>query len=477
MQNYLIIILFVLLIYFPALKCLIIVDDIRWFRKIKEGHFKTFKGWRAVVERLYSGGTFDPFEDCHACVATGKLITKDGEKPCGSCKGGGRVERQRKYFGKIITGIQIDHAFSIFLMCIICTLMYLDFHSLWAVLLFASSSVTTHIGVWLNGRRYAINIILALLVTACIHLGGWWLIPALGLYAITPYFHMTAFFLPVLYPWSIPLMIILLVIFWDAIYSRVMSRLNSIFECDRKYLKPRRIIVVIKTYGFYFFKMILPLQTRTCYGFLYMWGETPEGDKDAYALNRAFYTGIMSIGISLGSLLFLPSSMRPYGVFLILSTCQWCNIINATQVCADRYICMPLVFMSVILAHFLPWQVCMVMVAVNTVCTSQSYRMYENVQGMFDYHFYHWPNVTLVNKEYIAFCIKIGDYIKAYTIIKECLRYNPTDFALLHAAAVCARVANQRPQARAYVDMAEKHLYYGQEDIQKKWIQNFRASL
>lgn len=461
MENYLLITLFNLVLFFPALKCLIIVDDIRWYKYWKDCNEKGQYGigftWnfftKGIIQRLYGGGTFGAFWE-------------------------------RKIFGRKITAIQFDHFFSVVLQTIICLLIYWDFHSvignqkaLLAVFLFASSSMTTHIAVWLNGRRYAINIILVLIMVACINAGSYWAILALPLYAITPFFHMTAFFAPVLYPWSIPLMIVLLIVFWEKTYTKVISRLNSIFECDRKYWKPRRFIIIVKTYGFYFFKMILPIQTRTCYGFLYMWGETPEGDKDAYAYNMAFWKGISSLGITIIGTLLLPSSLRPYAIFMFLSTLQWCNIINATQVVADRYGCMPLVFMSVILAYFLPWQVCIVMVAVNVAFTSQCYRMYENVQGMFDYHFYHWPNVTLVNKEYIAFCIKIGDYIKAYTIVKECLRYNPTDFALLHAASVCARAANDRKQARAYVEMAEKHLYYGQEDLQKRWIQNFKASL
>lgn len=454
MLNIGIIILFNLVLFFPALKCLIIVDDIRWYRKIKEGHFKLTTGWRNIVERLYSGGTFGVEFD---------------KKPKVWTLWGIKVSE--------FTSIQIDHAFSVFLQIVICLLMYADFHSLWAVLLFASSSITTHIAVWLNGRRYAINIILVLIMVYCINLHSYWTLLALPLYCITPFFHMTAFFTPILYPWSIPVMLLIVACFWKRIYDRVLSRINAIFECDRKYIKPRRIIVVIKTYGFYFFKMILPLQTRTCYGFLYMWGETPDGDKDAYAINWDFAKGLAALlAISL-LYIFSPSNIRPYVILAFLSTLQWCNIINATQVTADRYACMPLVFMSVILAHFLPIWLMIGMISVNVTCTSQCYRMYENVQGMFDYHFYHWPNITLVNKEYIAFCIKCGDYIKAYTLTKECLRYNPTDFSLLHAAAVCARVANERKQARAYVELAEQHLYYGQEEIQKRWIANFKASL
>ena len=460
MTPYLIIILFNLCLFYPALRCLIIVDDVRWYGRIKakEWPFNEGPKWNNCIKwiatRLYSGGTFGVnFEQKPKVMRVGNIG-----------------------FGEA-TSVQIDHAFSIFLQCVICVLMYADFHSLWAVLLFASSSITTHIAVWLNGRRYAVNIILVLLMVLCINAGGYWRILALPLYAATPLFHMTAFFAPVLYWPSLPALVLLLAVFWKPLYAKVMVRLDSIFDCDRKYLKPKRIIVVIKTYGFYFFKMILPLQTRTCYGFLYMWGETPEGDKDAYAINMAFWKGIAGLVLTIIGTIFLPSSLRPYAIFMGLSTLQWCNIINATQVVADRYGCMPLVFMSVILSHFLPWQVCMVIVAINVCFTSQSYRMYENIQGMFDYHFFNWPNVTLVNKEYIAWCIKQGDYIKAYTLTRECLRYNPTDFALLHAGAVCARVANDRPTARKYAEIASNHLYYGQEEVQKRWIANFKASL
>ena len=189
MQEYLIIILFVLVLYFPALKCLVIVDDVRWYGAIKQGHWawknkptlKTFPKW--LVDRLYSGGTFG-------------------------------IQWNQKITRWSITSVQIDHAFSIALTAVIGVLMYLDFHSFWAVLLWASSSITTHIAVWLNGRRYAINTILVLLMVACINAGGYWPILALPLYAITPFFHMTALCAPVLY--------------WPSIPSRV--RIGDVFQ-------------------------------------------------------------------------------------------------------------------------------------------------------------------------------------------------------------------------------------------------------
>jgi len=489
-NPYLVVILFYLCIYFPSLKCLIIVDDIRQFGAIKDLDFFKNLTWKNFLQtRLYGGGTFWTFETCPTCKGTKKtqIIKVNPTQPtnCPTCRASGKIEWRRRFFGNVITGVQIDHAFSMFLMCVIGVLMYADFHSILgkrqavlACLLFASSSLVTHIGVWLNGRRYALNIIFILGAILCIHAGGYWIILATVLYGITPFFHMTAFFAPVLYPLSIPFMIIITALFWKQIDSKVMGRLNAIYDaCDRRHWNWNKWRIIVKTYGFYFFKMLFPRMTRTCYGFLYMWGETPEGNKDAYAFNRDFYIGVVSLIATCVVVFYLPHGFKMYGVFMALATLQWCNIINATQVVADRYACMPYVFMCVLIAYLLPWYAVAVLVGVNVAFTSQCYRMYENVEGMFDYHFYHWPNITMVNKEYISYCIKQGNYIKASAIVTRCLQFNPTDFALLHAACVCARVANDRVIARKFLEIAEKHLYIGQEDVQRRWMDNFKASL
>ena len=455
MANYLFIILFNLIIWFPALKCLIIVDDVRWYAKIKNGdlkweHWKTQKSLlkyvRFIAARLYSGGTFG-------------------------------IKWNQKITRWSITSVQIDHAFSMALTALIGVLIYWDFHSLWAVLLWTSASSTTHIAVWLNGRRYAVNIILVLLMVACINAGGWWTVLALPFYALTPFFHMTAIFSPIMYWQSIPVIAVVVAMFWNRLYSHYQTKEDAIVLCSRKDYNLKRLIIIVKSYGFYFFKMLFPMMTRTNYNFLYEWGVTPEGDKDAYAYNYDFAKGITSLVLTIVAYFTVPAHYHCWVLFTFLATLQWCNIVNTTQIVADRYIVLPNVFMQVIVALWLPWWACAGIVVANVCFTSLAYRMYENIQGMFDYHFYYWPQYVIVNREYIALCIKQGNYIKAYTITKECLRFNPTSWDLLLAGAVCARCANDRPQARAYIEIMEQHLYYGQEELQKKWIANFKSSL
>ena len=452
MQEYLIIILFVLVLYFPALKCLVIVDDVRWYGAIKQGHWawknkptlKTFPKW--LVDRLYSGGTFG-------------------------------IQWNQKITRWSITSVQIDHAFSIALTAVIGVLMYLDFHSFWAVLLWASSSITTHIAVWLNGRRYAINTILVLLMVACINAGGYWPILALPLYAITPFFHMTALCAPVLYWPSIPLVGVLVLLNWNRVSSQMRTKENSIVECSRKEYSLRRLIPITKSYGHYFFKMLFPMMTRTNYNCLYRWGVDEKGDKDAYAFNMDFYKGIIGLLITAVVILAIPISLKKYAIFAFIATLQWCNIRNLTQIVADRYVVLANVFFQVILALYLPWWFCACIVVANVCFTAMSFRMYENIQGMFDYHFYHWPQYMIVNREYIALCIKQGNYIKAYTLVKECLKFNPTEWDLLLAAALCAKHANDRKLAREYIELMEQNLYYGQEEIQKKWMAEFKRGM
>jgi hypothetical protein len=452
MTNYLIIIAFTLMLYFPALKCLIIVDDVRWYGNIKQGHWawtqnptlKNIIPW--LTARLYSGGTFG-------------------------------IKWNQKITRWSITSVQIDHAFSIALTALIGVLMYLDFHSLWAVLLWTSASSTTHIAVWLNGRRYAVSIILVLLMVACLNAGGWWVALAIPLYALTPLFHMTAFCAPVMYWPFIPVMGVIVVTFWPKLYQHWQTKEDAIVLCSRKDYNVKRLIPIIKSYGFYFFKMMFPMMTRTNYDCLYMWGVTPEGNKDAYEFNINFYKGIAAFLITIIAYMAMPYNHRCWVLFTFLGTLQWCNIVNTTQIVSDRYIILPNVFCQVILALWLPWWACASIVVANVCFTSMAFRMYENIQGMFDYHMYHWPQYTTPNKEYVALCVKQGNYIKAYTLVKECLRFNPTDWDLLLAAAVCARVANERKAARAYVDIMQEHLYYGLEDKQKLWMQNFLASM
>jgi hypothetical protein len=399
-----------------------------------------------ITQRLYGGGTFG-------------------------------INWDQKITRWSITSVQIDHAFSIALTALIGVLMYLDFHSLWAVLLWTSSSITTHISCWLNGRRYAVVSILALLMVACFHAGGWWLIAALPMFIVTPLFHMTAICSPVLYPPMIPVIALILFLFRKRLLSHYHAKEKAIVLCSRKDYNLKRLIVIIKSYGFYFFKMIFPMMTRTNYNFLYMWGVTQEGDKDAYSYNKDFVKGTVALGLSVIAVIYLPVAYKGYVVFMALSTLQWCNIINLTQIVADRYIVLTNVFMQVILAWLLPWWACASIVAVNICFTSMAYRMYENIQGMFDYHFYHWPQYSIVNKEYIQICWQHGNYVKMSYLTMECLRFNPKDWDLLWAAALCAKKANDRPLCRKYLELAEQHLYYGHEDTQKKIIGQMKASI
>lgn len=463
-MNYvLFIIAFNLAVYFRALRCTVIVDDVRWYKMWQDQEKSDIKypmTWRDIPKRLYGGGTFGTMW----------------------------VKRVGPF---LLNAIEFDHLVGIILHTISCLLMFAVLGaneiSFFGSLLYASCSTTMHTTVWLNGRRYSVNIILTLLMVGLSNMNGWWSLLCYPLYAATASFHFTAFFSPVMFnnPWiTIAFMSIFFFTFRQRIIEGIKSKLDQIASPEKKGFKPQRIIIVIKSFGWYFFKMIFPGMTRVIYGKFYFWGETPEGNKNAYAINTDLFKGAMAILICAVVFLLLPNAQKAMWIFMALGTLQWSAIVSASQVLADRYINLPNIFMQFFIAmaafHFFPVYavtILVAMIAVNVACLQLSFPMFQGIQKMYDYHFFHQPEVVGINREYISWMIRTGDYIKAWTMTKECLRYNPHDFALLHSTAICSKMAGDRKSARAAAELAGKHLYFGQEEQQEKWIQNFIRTL
>jgi len=140
------------ILYFKTIFFNIIIDDIR----MRAEHEKknTYNKWnfKCIVDRLYGAGTF-----------------KD---------------------------LRVDHGFTIVLHTLAAILIYLSFGSnivsFYAALLYSVHPVNNQTAIWLNGRRYIVNVILVLLI---------WMFKPIGIvaYAVTPLFQIGAISAPLLY--------------------------------------------------------------------------------------------------------------------------------------------------------------------------------------------------------------------------------------------------------------------------------------
>lgn len=459
MEKVLLIIVFNLILFFRTLRFSLCVDDVRQYQRVFNSGFPLFfkNPLAAIQARLYGGGTF------------GRISTETEDTPANR-------EKARKFS-------ELDHLFTVSLHTLASVLVYIAFGSTQisfiAAILYSCNPTNTQTSIWLNGRRYLVNVILVLTMVILSSIKYGW-IAAIPLYALTGLMHVTAIFSPVIFVGfiSIPLMILFYLLFGKNIDDRVRSRMSSIHSKDWKNYTPKRLIIITKTYGFYFFKMIFPGKTLINYPTLFFWGVTKQGNDDAYSINFDFYVGIVSFVITGIIAAVVPPAYKGYVIFMFLAILQWCAIIPATQLLADRYVSTAMPFMMFFLAFFI--QSPIVLIALAGFYTAKLWstsEMFESIFSYWKYQMYHAPHITTPRKEVIDYLIQRGDFFKAFFYVREGLEYLPNDFALLHRAAICSKAIGSRKNALEFVMRAEQNMYLDQEETQKEWCQFFKDQM
>lgn len=451
-MNYILtIIAFNLIVYFRTLRNTIILDDLPWLAHRQKNDLRTnlknsgCPTWKAVyydlLDRLYGAGTFG-------------------------------------------LNIEIEHLFRIFLNCLTSVLIYIAFGnnniSFWAAMLWIANPLNNQLTMWLNGRRFIINVILVLLIII-------YPLAGLILYPLTLALQVSAVFVPVLfidkYPWLLLGIPIVLAFGFKKLMTRLITRFERVHDSDRKIFTWKRIYIIVKDYGHFFFKMIIP---RTCvfiYPMRYYWGITEKGNKEAYSFNYDFYKGIIALCLSILGIYLLPNIYKPMAVFAVLATLQWCAIIPAIQDLADRYASLPNVFMMFFLSYLINTHtgqyalpILTGFIVYYTALLYDAMKPYRGMEAYWEHARYHFPELPAPLKYEIGHYLRT-DVNKAWMLAKDGLRYNPTEYTLLQQAAVCHKIIGNLEVAKEFAEMAAKNYYIGQKHIEEPKIQAFINNL
>ena len=233
--------------------------------------------------------------------------------------------------------IRKDHALTLFLHTIICCLIYETLGhndiSFWAAILYAVNPINHQTAIWSNGRRYALNVILVLVML--------WLPKPFGLLAwvCTPFLHLTAVFAPILMGWKYALAIpVAGLIAWYWQYGDYKMRMGTQKSDEMLNWKPTRLIPSVKLFGFYFVRTIWPGKVMMVYPHLYAWGLTKQGNEDAHRLNLSFFRGVLALILVAAGLFYFKGQNLFYFIFSVVSMLQWAGWIMATQHSCDRYV-------------------------------------------------------------------------------------------------------------------------------------------
>lgn len=443
------------LVYGKTINYSPIVDDVPWLNYLRKLPKLSWKEHKVAIirqffkHRLYGAGTFE--------VSRGL-----GDKP-------------KAY------NIPLDNAVRIGLFALSGVLMYLALGkntvAFWAAILFILNPINNQVSLWKNGRRFIVNINLVL---GMMCLGGW----GIALYFLTPLLQISAIFSPILMvgqsPWFLLAIPIVLAIGWREIQIKIKERLLLIGDEDRLKFTPKRLIIIVKYFGHYFFRMPIPGRCLMIYPTLHYWGRTEEGNKDAYSFNFDFFKGVAGLLISVGLIYILPSDLKPLSIFMLVATLQWSAVLPFVQDLADRYVSLPNVFMMFFVSYFINTYAgayalpILVGIAVYYACNLFIVmRQYVDYPSHWFYHRYFSPAIPSPRTYEISFLMKKNDYTRAWTLIQEGLAHTPNDYMLLRHASICHQRIGDIVMAKKFAEEASRNYYLYQKASQEPQLKEF----
>lgn len=373
---------------------------------------------------------------------------------------------------------RVEHIFQTSLHALACVLIYYAFGSniisFWTAILYALNPINNQTSIWLNGKRYLINIIIVMVMMILGPIG-------ILLFPLTAFFQVNAIFAPVIYglsSWYLVLFIpVFLLICGKEIREKIKFRKSMLHNDDMKNFRIRKLIPITKVFGFYMIKMVFPEQTLMWYPELFFWGMTEKGNKDAYAINTEFLKGVIVMLLAGAGAFYFKDDIWLY-LFMILSVLQWCGFITVTQLLTDRYVSLSNVFMMYFLAKLtIQSSGSYGPIIIMCICTYYYQRlqitmkMYKDITSFYDYQIYFYPNNPRPYEFKADRLIVVNqDILGAWQVVKAGLELCPDDMKLNLLAAICMHHMGDKPSVLMYIKRAKNNPYIGQDFLVKDYM-------
>lgn len=251
--------------------------------------------------------------------------------------------------------VRRNRIFSLLLQIAVAEFIYLAFGanhiSFIAAVLFSVHPLCVQVPVWIAGRYYGYNALLFLMILAFAPFAS-------PLYFWTNSSITTVLFTPLLFAftkhWYIALLFpILAYRSFREIKTHINGKINgdgtsfstplpADFTLHK--FKPRNLIIVVKTFGYYALACLLPIKNGFFNSFLVTLGASDKETNRWFSLNRHFWGGLFAICLMASVWWFNKFNFIGLGIMLfVLSIGPFLNFITIQQCTAPRYAYVPLI--------------------------------------------------------------------------------------------------------------------------------------
>jgi hypothetical protein len=386
-------------------------------------------------------------------------------------------KRWLQLLGEVRISQKQDHLLTLTIHALICVFIYIAFGksniSFIAALLFTFNPMNNQCSVWIAGRGYTIPALCILIALS------FPVLAPLALFASTSF--TVGFVVPIAAigtPNRIVLLWLLVVwaIHWRKFYRAVKYKHKAETVDEDKKFHAKKIIMAVKTVGFYMVSSLVPYRITFYHNFLQSCAGNTLMKAKAYRCDQYFLAGFIGIlGFALYAI-FVPWSISHYGLlWFFIAIAPFSNLSRTNQEIADRFCYIANIGLMVWLASVLPANIAYVWVALYAGVMWTVMPMYRDDYWIVEFAvandphaWYAWHVRAMKRWETHSFKEALILWVMAKMI-------SPKEFKLLFNIAVVLRILKNIKESDEFLKLAEENIIPGQEELSKNVIENLRA--
>lgn len=379
--------------------------------------------------------------------------------------------------GSIRIHPDIDHLLTMTIHALVCMFIYLGFGtsniSFIAALLFAFNPSNSQGSVWISGRSYALAALGMVLCLTFPYLS----VIFMSLSTLTnPGFLAPLCFVGSKYAWILLFYPIAVAINIRRFARNVKYKMDKEMVYEDKQIKLEKIILVIKSFGFYTLLALVPFKNSFYHSFLQ--SAAGSGKEKAYSIkDRYFWIGLIFVVGILYYWVHFPWNMVSFGLL------WWCvclapflNMFRMSQEIAERYIYLPNVGLMYCLATVIASNPITVAVFLTIYMTKMWFLMEQYQDDFFlqEHACINSPNSWFAwhCKAYLRW--NHNSRQEAYIFWRMARDISPLEFKVNVNLASVMMLTKNMDKALEFIKCAEDNIPRGQETANKEIIKVWR---
>lgn len=368
--------------------------------------------------------------------------------------------------GRKYTNTKFCHVLVLCIHTLNCLLIYWVFGhsqlSLLAALLFALNPTNNQSSIWISGKGYAMNLTCALLM---------WGFPLASplIYLYGTYFQgPSLMFFPLMFlltkHWYLAFLVILgLYREYGRIFDKKnpASKFNTESNKELLSVKPKKLIVAMKSLGYYAFNSVTALRLGFYHKYLFAFGVNQEDNKEAYRIDKYFWAGIVMVLITLFSLRYT------FGLaWFCITLGMWLNFISFNQTITMRYIYIPNAGLMLVLATLLVEFPFLAIIVLTYYATRLSMFMffYKNEYWSIEYSCIEQPKFFYPWQNRAVHCFQNQNYHGALGNMLKANELRPNDWKILYNLSQIYMMVGNINACKGFYEQAKKFVIDGREE-------------